>query len=109
MTFNFSMQVRFSCQISFPLFIQIILIVLASVRTVFCGSIFYNFGICCMGNEMAADPSDPILWILWQAIDHIINSAAKTHYMSGGQISVPIVFRGPNGAAAGVGAQHSQA
>eukprot|EP00245_Coleochaete_scutata_P009222 TRINITY_DN2981_c0_g1_i1.p1 TRINITY_DN2981_c0_g1~~TRINITY_DN2981_c0_g1_i1.p1 ORF type:complete len:369 (-),score=80.39 TRINITY_DN2981_c0_g1_i1:815-1771(-) len=43
-----------------------------------------------------------------QAIDHIINSAAKTHYMSGGQISVPIVFRGPNGAAAGVGAQHSQ-
>ncbi|XP_002979756.2 pyruvate dehydrogenase E1 component subunit beta-1, mitochondrial [Selaginella moellendorffii] len=43
-----------------------------------------------------------------QAIDHIINSAAKTYYMSGGQISVPIVFRGPNGAAAGVGAQHSQ-
>lgn len=43
-----------------------------------------------------------------QAIDHIINSAAKTQYMSGGQISVPIVFRGPNGAAAGVGAQHSQ-
>ncbi|KAG7025222.1 Pyruvate dehydrogenase E1 component subunit beta-1, mitochondrial [Cucurbita argyrosperma subsp. argyrosperma] len=43
-----------------------------------------------------------------QAIDHIINSAAKTNYMSAGQISVPIVFRGPNGAAAGVGAQHSQ-
>lgn len=43
-----------------------------------------------------------------QAIDHIVNSAAKTHYMSAGQISVPIVFRGPNGAAAGVGAQHSQ-
>ncbi|MCH4090584.1 pyruvate dehydrogenase complex E1 component subunit beta [Acetobacter sp.] len=43
-----------------------------------------------------------------QAIDHIINSAAKTHYMSGGQISCPIVFRGPNGAAARVGAQHSQ-
>ncbi|TYH29606.1 hypothetical protein ES288_A01G025600v1 [Gossypium darwinii] len=43
-----------------------------------------------------------------QAIDHIINSAAKTNYMSSGQISVPIVFRGPNGAAAGVGAQHSQ-
>lgn len=43
-----------------------------------------------------------------QAIDHIINSAAKTCYMSAGQISVPIVFRGPNGAAAGVGAQHSQ-
>jgi pyruvate dehydrogenase E1 component beta subunit len=43
-----------------------------------------------------------------QAIDHIINSAAKTLYMSGGQIQVPIVFRGPNGAAAGVAAQHSQ-
>ena len=43
-----------------------------------------------------------------QAIDHIINSAAKTHYMSGGQISSPIVFRGANGAAARVAAQHSQ-
>ncbi|XP_012533216.1 pyruvate dehydrogenase E1 component subunit beta, mitochondrial isoform X1 [Monomorium pharaonis] len=43
-----------------------------------------------------------------QAIDHIINSAAKTYYMSAGRINVPIVFRGPNGAAAGVGAQHSQ-
>ena len=43
-----------------------------------------------------------------QAIDHIINSAAKTLYMSGGQIRAPIVFRGPNGAAARVGAQHSQ-
>ncbi|KAG5523133.1 hypothetical protein RHGRI_035073 [Rhododendron griersonianum] len=43
-----------------------------------------------------------------QAIDHIINSAAKSNYMSAGQLSVPIVFRGPNGAAAGVGAQHSQ-
>jgi len=43
-----------------------------------------------------------------QAIDHIINSAAKTNYMSGGQVRCPIVFRGPNGAAARVGAQHSQ-
>ena len=43
-----------------------------------------------------------------QAIDHIVNSAAKTLYMSGGQINVPIVFRGPNGAAARVAAQHSQ-
>ena len=43
-----------------------------------------------------------------QAIDHIINSAAKTLYMSGGEIQCPIVFRGPNGAAARVGAQHSQ-
>jgi hypothetical protein len=46
--------------------------------------------------------------LIWQAIDHIINSAAKTNYMSGGKINVPIVFRGPNGAAAGVAAQHSQ-
>ncbi|WP_373490869.1 pyruvate dehydrogenase complex E1 component subunit beta, partial [Parasphingorhabdus sp.] len=43
-----------------------------------------------------------------QAIDHIINSAAKTTYMSGGQMRCPIVFRGPNGAASRVGAQHSQ-
>jgi len=43
-----------------------------------------------------------------QAIDHLVNSAAKTRYMSGGTANVPIVFRGPNGAAAGVGAQHSQ-
>ncbi len=43
-----------------------------------------------------------------QAIDHIVNSAAKTGYMSGGTISAPIVFRGCNGAAASVGAQHSQ-
>jgi pyruvate dehydrogenase E1 component beta subunit len=43
-----------------------------------------------------------------QAIDQIINSAAKTNYMSGGQMRCPIVFRGPNGAAARVGAQHSQ-
>lgn len=43
-----------------------------------------------------------------QAIDHIINSAAKTHYMSGGLLSCPIVFRGPNGSAVQVGAQHTQ-
>ena len=43
-----------------------------------------------------------------QAIDHIVNSAAKTLYMSGGQMGSPMVFRGPNGAAARVGAQHSQ-
>ncbi|WP_421861686.1 pyruvate dehydrogenase complex E1 component subunit beta [Parvibaculum sp.] len=43
-----------------------------------------------------------------QAMDQIINSAAKTRYMSGGQMSCPIVFRGPNGPAARVGAQHSQ-
>ncbi|XP_054279627.1 pyruvate dehydrogenase E1 component subunit beta, mitochondrial-like [Macrosteles quadrilineatus] len=43
-----------------------------------------------------------------QAIDQVINSAAKTFYMSAGLVNVPIVFRGPNGAASGVGAQHSQ-
>ena len=43
-----------------------------------------------------------------QAMDHLINSAAKTRYMSGGQIGAPIVFRGPNGPAARVAAQHSQ-
>lgn len=39
-----------------------------------------------------------------QSIDHIINSAAKTHYMSGGDLTCPIVFRGPNGASAAVAA-----
>merc|ERR1712173_486480 len=43
-----------------------------------------------------------------QAIDQIVNSAGKLAYMSGGKINVPIVFRGTNGAAKGVGAQHSQ-
>ena len=43
-----------------------------------------------------------------QAIDHIVNSAGKTYYMSGGNVPCPVVFRGPNGAASGVAAQHSQ-
>src|SRR5260370_15247713 len=43
-----------------------------------------------------------------QAMDHLINSAAKTRYMSGGQMGAPVVFRGPNGPAARVPAQHSQ-
>merc|ERR1719187_2022850 len=43
-----------------------------------------------------------------QAVDHIINSAAKTYYMSAGRFNVPIVFRGPNGSSIGTGAQHSQ-
>lgn len=43
-----------------------------------------------------------------QAIDHIVNSCAKTHYMSGGNLRCPIVFRGINGVSAGVGAQHTQ-
>jgi len=45
---------------------------------------------------------------LSQAIDQIVNSAGKTYYMSGGNVPCPVVFRGPNGAAAGVAAQHSQ-
>jgi hypothetical protein len=49
-----------------------------------------------------------VVWLWRQAIDHVINSAAKMYYMSGAQIKVPMVFRGPNGAAAGVAAQHSQ-
>jgi pyruvate dehydrogenase E1 component beta subunit len=44
----------------------------------------------------------------FQAIDQIINSAAKTHYMSGGLVTIPIVFRGPNGSALQVAAQHNQ-
>lgn len=43
-----------------------------------------------------------------QAIDQIVNSAGKTYYMSGGNVPCPVTFRGPNGAAAGVAAQHSQ-
>lgn len=43
-----------------------------------------------------------------QAIDQVVNSAAKTHYMSAGRTGCPVVFRGPNGAALGVAAQHSQ-
>lgn len=43
-----------------------------------------------------------------QAIDHIVNSCAKTHYMSAGDITCPIVFRGINGVCASVGAQHTQ-
>ena len=60
-------------------------------------------------SDFYLDANFPLIcfWLLLQAIDHIINSAAKSNYMSAGQISVPIVFRGPNGAAAGVGAQHS--
>lgn len=61
----------------------------------------------------ALNGTRPILeFMTWnfamQAIDHIINSAAKQLYMSAGDLNVPIVFRGPNGAAAGVAAQHSQ-
>ncbi len=70
-------------------------------------------GFCGVGVGAAFAGLKPIVeFMTWnfamQAIDHIINSAAKTLYMSGGQMGCPIVFRGPNGAAARVGAQHSQ-
>ena len=70
-------------------------------------------GFCGIGVGAAMAGLRPIVeFMTWnfamQAMDHLINSAAKTRYMSGGQMSCPIVFRGPNGAAARVGAQHSQ-
>jgi pyruvate dehydrogenase E1 component beta subunit len=70
-------------------------------------------GFAGLGVGAAFDGLRPIVeFMTWnfamQAMDQIINSAAKTRYMSGGQMSCPIVFRGPNGAAARVAAQHSQ-
>ncbi len=70
-------------------------------------------GFCGIGVGAALSGLKPIVeFMTWnfamQAIDHIINSAAKTLYMSGGQMGCPIVFRGANGSAARVGAQHSQ-
>ena len=70
-------------------------------------------GFTGLGIGAAFDGLRPIVeFMTWnfamQAMDQIINSAAKTRYMSGGQMASPIVFRGPNGAAARVGAQHSQ-
>jgi pyruvate dehydrogenase E1 component beta subunit len=72
-----------------------------------------EYGFAGVGTGAAMAGLRPIVeFMTWnfamQAIDHIINSAAKTLYMSGGQMRCPIVFRGPNGAAARVGAQHSQ-
>jgi pyruvate dehydrogenase E1 component beta subunit len=72
-----------------------------------------EYGFAGLGTGAAMGGLRPIVEFMtfnsaMQAIDHIINSAAKTLYMSGGQMRCPIVFRGPNGAAARVGAQHSQ-
>ena len=71
-----------------------------------------EYGFAGIGVGAAMGGLKPIVeFMTWnfgmQAIDHIINSAAKTLYMSGGQMRCPIVFRGPNGAASRVGAQHS--
>ncbi|MFM2411359.1 MAG: hypothetical protein RL481_2187 [Pseudomonadota bacterium] len=72
-----------------------------------------EYGFAGIGSGAAMGGLRPVIEFMtfnfaMQAIDHIINSAAKTNYMSGGQMRCPIVFRGPNGAAARVGAQHSQ-
>ena len=72
-----------------------------------------EYGFAGLGTGAAMGGLKPIVEFMtfnfaMQAIDHVINSAAKTNYMSGGQMRCPIVFRGPNGAAARVGAQHSQ-
>ena len=72
-----------------------------------------EYGFAGLGTGAAMGGLRPIIEFMtfnfaMQAIDHIINSAAKTNYMSGGQMRCPLVFRGPNGAAARVAAQHSQ-
>ncbi|SNS43616.1 pyruvate dehydrogenase E1 component beta subunit [Sphingomonas laterariae] len=72
-----------------------------------------EYGFAGVGSGAAMAGLKPIVEFMtfnfaMQAIDHVINSAAKTNYMSGGQMRCPIVFRGPNGAASRVGAQHSQ-
>jgi len=72
-----------------------------------------EYGFAGVGTGAAMGGLRPIVEFMtfnfaMQAIDHIINSAAKTNYMSGGQMRCPIVFRGPNGSAARVAAQHSQ-
>jgi pyruvate dehydrogenase E1 component beta subunit len=72
-----------------------------------------EYGFAGIGTGAAMGGLRPIIEFMtfnfaMQAIDHIINSAAKTNYMSGGQMRCPIVFRGPNAAASRVGAQHSQ-
>jgi pyruvate dehydrogenase E1 component beta subunit len=72
-----------------------------------------EYGFAGIGAGAAMGGLKPIIEFMtfnfaMQAIDHVINSAAKTNYMSGGQMRCPIVFRGPNGAATRVGAQHSQ-
>ena len=72
-----------------------------------------EYGFAGIGSGAAMGGLKPIVEFMtfnfaMQAIDHIINSAAKTNYMSGGQMRCPVVFRGPNAAASRVGAQHSQ-
>lgn len=72
-----------------------------------------EMGFAGVGVGAALGGTRPIIeFMTWnfamQAIDHVVNSAAKLHYMAGGKINMPIVFRGPNGPPTAVGAQHSQ-
>ncbi|GER08102.1 pyruvate dehydrogenase complex E1 component subunit beta [Iodidimonas muriae] len=72
-----------------------------------------EYGFAGLGTGAALGGLKPVIEFMtfnfaMQAIDHIINSAAKQRYMAGGKVDVPVVFRGPNGAAARVAAQHSQ-
>ncbi len=72
-----------------------------------------EYGFAGVGTGAAMGGLRPVIEFMtfnfaMQAIDHIVNSAAKTNYMSGGQMRCPVVFRGPNGAASRVAAQHSQ-
>src|SRR5688500_7910114 len=72
-----------------------------------------EYGFAGLGTGAAMGGLRPVVEFMtfnfaMQAIDHIVNSAAKTNYMSGGQMRCPVVFRGPNGAASRVAAQHSQ-
>lgn len=72
-----------------------------------CASRFYSIEVGGITDELTVRRFMTFNFAM-QAIDQVINSAAKTHYMSGGIQPCPIVFRGPNGFAAGVAAQHSQ-
>ena len=72
-----------------------------------------EYGFAGIGTGAAMGGLRPVIEFMtfnfaMQAMDHIVNSAAKTNYMSGGQMRCPVVFRGPNGAASRVAAQHSQ-
>ncbi|KAM0009924.1 putative pyruvate dehydrogenase (acetyl-transferring) [Helianthus debilis subsp. tardiflorus] len=73
---------------------------------------YFQVGFAGIGVGSACHGLKPVIEFMtfnfsMQAIDHVINSAAKSNYMSARQINVPFVFRGPNGPAVGVGAQHS--
>lgn len=85
--------------------------IFSMTRHIFC--LYLEMGFAGLATGAAYQGLRPIAEFMtfnfsMQAIDHVVNSAAKQYYMTGGDMTVPIVFRGPNGAAAGVAAQHSQ-